>query len=83
MKRRTLSIVLLTTVLLFGLTAMPVIAADSDLTVVVQLKGGLEPGIHLQAAMEDFSNADWSVVLGDLSASDLTGADMLILIQSG
>jgi hypothetical protein len=82
MKRRTLSIVLLTTFLLFGLTALPVIAADSDLKVVVQLKGGLEPGIHILAAMEDFSNTDWSVVLGDLSASDLTGADMLILIQS-
>lgn len=82
MKRRTLSIVLLITVLLFGLTALPVIAADSELKVVVQLKGGLEPGIHLLAAMEDFSNTEWSVVLEDISASDLTGADMLILIQS-
>jgi outer membrane murein-binding lipoprotein Lpp len=82
MKRRTLSIVLLTTILLLGIAVMPVIAADSDLKVVVQIKGGLEPGIHLQAAMEDFSNTDWSVVLGDISASDLTGADMLILIQS-
>ena len=57
-------------------------AAETELTIIVQLKGGLEAGQHLQAAMEDFSNAEWTVIFGDLTASDLTNVDMLILIQS-
>jgi hypothetical protein len=80
--KRSISILLFTTLVIVGLTAVPVFAADPDLNIVVQLKGGLEPGIHLVAAMEDFSNTEWSVVLEDLSASDLEDADMLILIQS-
>jgi len=82
MKRKTLSILLLITLALSVFAAIPVSAADPDLKIVVQLKGGLEAGQHLVQAMEDISNAEWAVVFDDLAASDLSDADMLILIQS-
>jgi len=82
MKRKTLTILLLTTLVLSVFAAIPVNAADPDLKIVVQLKGGLEAGQHLVQAMEDISNAEWAVVFDDLTASDLSDADMLILIQS-
>ena len=82
MKRKTLSIILLTTLVLSLFAAIPARAADPDLKIVVQLKGGLEAGSHLVQAMEDISNAEWAVVFEDLAASDLSDADMLILIQS-
>lgn len=82
MKSKSLSIIVLTTLALALFTAIPVEAADADLKVAVQLKGGLEAGQHLLAAMEDFSNVEWTVVLEDLTASDLADVDMLILIQS-
>jgi hypothetical protein len=50
--------------------------------VVVHLKGALEADDNLKAAMEDYSYVEWSVVTGDLTASDLEGADMLVLIQA-
>ncbi len=46
------------------------------------MKGALEADDNLKAAMEDYSYVDWSVVTGDLTASDLSGADMLIMIQA-
>jgi hypothetical protein len=46
------------------------------------MKGALEADDNLKAAMEDYSYVDWSVVTGDLAASDLSGADMLVLIQA-
>lgn len=82
MKRKTLTILLLTTLVLSVFAAIPVNAADPDLKIVVQLKGGLEAGQQLVQAMEDISNAEWAVVFDDLMASDLSDADMLILIQS-
>jgi hypothetical protein len=46
------------------------------------MKGALEADDNLKAAMEDYTYVDWSVVTGDLTASDLSGADMLVMIQA-
>ena len=82
MRRRSLSILLLTTLTLTVLSSIPVFAMDPDLKIVVQLKGALEADNPLNMAIEAFSNVEWQVVLEDLSASDLADADMLILIQA-
>jgi len=65
-----------------SLTSIALVGAESSGKVVVHMKGALEADDNLKAAMEDYSYVDWSVVTGDLAAADLSGADMLVLIQA-
>lgn len=81
MKSKLIGLLLLST-LFVSLTSIALVGAESSGKVVVQLKGALEADDNLKAAMEDYSYVDWSVVTGDLTASDLSGADMLIMIQA-
>jgi hypothetical protein len=81
MKSKLIGLLLLST-LFMSLTSIALVGAESSGKVVVQLKGALEADDNLKAAMEDYSYVDWSVVTGDLTASDLSGADMLIMIQA-
>jgi outer membrane murein-binding lipoprotein Lpp len=81
MKKKILSILLLTTLALsLCSVAAPTLAAYPK--VVVHLKGALEPDTQLTYAMNNMSWVTWSVVYEDIAASDLTGADMLIMIQA-
>ena len=82
MKKKSLSVLLFATLVLSALISIPAMA-ESSIKIVVQLKGGLDVGQHLQAAINDTETfAEWHVVFNDLNSTDLTGADMLILIQS-
>ena len=49
---------------------------------VVHLKGALDADDNLKAAMADYSYVEWAVVLGDIPSADLSGADMLVMIQA-
>jgi outer membrane murein-binding lipoprotein Lpp len=81
MKKKILSILLLTTLALsLCSVAAPSFAANPR--VVVHLKGALEPDTQLTYVMNNMSWVTWSVVYDDIAASDLTGADMLIMIQA-
>ena len=80
MKKKILSILLLTTLALsLCSVATPTLAANPK--VVVHFKGALAPDTQLTMIMNNMSWVTWSVVLEDIEASDLTGADMLIMIQ--
>ena len=80
MKKKILSIILLTTLALsLCSVAAPTWAANPK--VVVHFKGGLAPDTQLTMIMTNMSWVTWSVVLEDIAASDLTGADMLIMVQ--
>jgi len=80
MKKKILSILLLTTLALsLCSVAAPTFAANPK--VVVHFKGGLAPDTQLTMIMNNMSWVTWSVVLEDIAASDLTGADMLIMVQ--
>lgn len=80
MKKKILSILLLTTLALslFSVAA-PTLAANPR--VVVHLKGALNPDTQLTYIMSNMSRVSWSIVYEDIGTSDLTGADMLIMIQ--
>lgn len=81
MKKKILSILLLTTLALsLCSVAAPSLAANPR--VVVHLKGALEPDTQLTYVMNNMSWVTWSVVYDDIVASDLTGADMLIMVQA-
>ncbi len=81
MKKKILSILLLTTLALsLCSVAAPTLAANPK--VVVHLKGALNPDTQLTMVMSNMSWITWSVVYGDIGASELTGADMLIMIQA-
>jgi len=81
MKKKILSILLLTTLALSLCSiAAPSLAANPKL--VVHLKGALNPDTQLTHAMNNMSWVTWSVVYDEIVASDLTGADMLIMIQA-
>ena len=81
MKKKILSILLLTTLALSLCSiAAPSLAANPK--VVVHLKGALNPDTQLTCAMNNMSWVTWSVVYDEIVASDLTGADMLIMIQA-
>jgi hypothetical protein len=81
MKKKILSILLLTTLALsLCSVAAPSFAANPR--VVVHLKGALEPDTQLTYVMNNMSWVTWSVVYDEIAASDLTGADMLIMIQA-
>ena len=80
MKKKILSILLLTTLALsLCSVAAPTWAANPK--VVVHFKGGFAPDTQLTMIMNNMSWVTWSVVLEDIEASDLTGADMLIMVQ--
>jgi len=81
MKSKLIGLLLLST-LFMSLTSIALVSAESSGKVVIHLKGALEADDNLKAAMEDYSYVDWSVVTGDLAASDLSGADMLVMIQA-
>jgi hypothetical protein len=81
MKSKLIGLLLLST-LFVSLTSIAAVGAESSGKVVVHMKGALEADDNLKAAMEDYSYVDWSVVTGDLAAADLSGADMLVLIQA-
>jgi hypothetical protein len=66
-----------------SISSIALVGADTvDSKIVVHLKGALEADDNLKAAMEDYAYVEWSVVTGDLTASDLSGVDMLIMIQA-
>ena len=46
------------------------------------MKGALDADDNLKAAMADYSYVEWAVVLGDITSADLSGADMLVMIQA-
>ena len=80
MKKKILSILLLTTLALSLCSfATPTWAANPR--VVVHFKGALAPDTQLTHIMNNMSWVTWSVVLEDIGASDLTGADMLIMVR--
>lgn len=82
MKKKLIPLIVLTVLALSTLTALPVSGAHHTKPVVVaHLKGALEPDSQLKAMM-NLTWIDWKVVLGDISASDLSGASMLILSLS-
>lgn len=81
MKNKLIGLLLLST-LFMSMTSIALVGAESSGKVVIHLKGALEADDNLKAAMEDYSYVDWSVVTGDLTASDLSGADMLVMIQA-
>jgi len=81
MNRKALTLILLST-LAFGLISTIPAMAAADYKIVVYVKGGLVPGQFLEAAMEDISYVEWSVLLANMTAADIADADMLILIQS-
>ncbi len=81
MKNRFIGLVLLST-LFMSMTSIALVGAESSGKVVVHLKGALEADDNLKAAMEDYSFVDWGVVTGDLTADDLSGVDMLVMIQA-
>ena len=80
MKKKILSILLLTALALsLCSVAAPTWAANPR--VVVHFKGALAPDTQLTMIMNNMSWVTWSVVLEDIEASDLTGADMLIMVR--
>ncbi len=82
MKNKFIGLLLLSTLILSISTAAFAGAETIDAKIVVQMKGALDADDNLKAAMNDFSNVEWAVVLGELTAADLAGADMLIMIQT-
>jgi len=81
MKSKLIGLLFLST-LFTSLASIALVGAESSGKVVVHMKGALDADDNLKAAMEDYSYVDWSVVTGDLTASDLAGADMLVMIQA-
>jgi hypothetical protein len=81
MKSKIIGLILLST-LFISMTSIALVGAESSGKVVVHMKGALEADDNLKAAMEDYSYVDWSVVTEPLTASDLEGADMLVMIQA-
>lgn len=56
--------------------------AEDKPVVIAQIKGALEADTTLQAIMNNISYVDWLVVTGDVTASDLEDAVMLISVLS-
>jgi outer membrane murein-binding lipoprotein Lpp len=81
MKKKILSILLLTTLAL-SLCSVVAPSFAANPIVVVHLKGALNPDTQLTYVMNNMSWVTWSVVYEDIAGSDLTGADMLIMIQA-
>jgi len=81
MKKKLLGTLLLLA-LITSISSLALVGAETNGKVVVHLKGALEADDNLKAAMSDYSYVEWSVVVEDLTAADLEGADMLIMIQA-
>jgi hypothetical protein len=81
MKSKFIGLLLLST-LLMSMTSIALVGAQSGGKIVVHLKGAIEADDNLKAAMEDYSYVEWSVVTGDITAADLAGVDMLVMIQA-
>jgi len=81
MKKKILSILLLTTLALSLCTVVTPSFASKP-RVVVHIKGALNPDTQMTMVMSNMSWVTWSAVYDDIAASDLTGADMLIMIQA-
>jgi len=80
MKKKILSILLLT-ILALSLCSVAAPTWAANPKVVVHFKGALAPDTQLTHIMNNMSWVSWSVVLEDIEASDLTGADMLIMVR--
>ena len=78
MKRKLISLVVLSLLTFATLSIFPAAAADKPV-VVVHLKGALEADYQLRALMNT-SWVEWKVVYEDLAASDLSGASMLFMV---
>ena len=78
MKRKLISLVVLSLFAFATLSVFPATAADKPV-VVVHLKGALEADYQLRALMNT-SWVEWKVVYEDLAASDLSGASMLFMV---
>jgi hypothetical protein len=75
-------IYLLISTLAIGLLVSAPVLAETDYKIVVYVKGGLIVDEYLEAAMDDISYVDWTVLFDSITESDLADADMLIMIQS-
>ncbi|HEX9913776.1 MAG TPA: hypothetical protein VGB32_02565, partial [Candidatus Bathyarchaeia archaeon] len=82
MKNKFIGLLLLSTLILSISTAAFAGAETTDAKIVVQMKGALDADDNLKTAMNDITNVEWALVLGELTAADLAGADMLIMIQT-
>jgi hypothetical protein len=71
---------LLVCLLALGATSLPTLA-NTKPKVVIHAKGALEPDIQLQAILDNITWVDWVVVMGELTAADIAGAQMLILVR--
>lgn len=80
MNRRTFPLIILVSLTLSLIAAMPVNAEVKPI-VVAHSKGALEPDLQLKA-LTNLTYIEWRVVLGDLTPADLSGADMLIMSKS-
>ena len=78
MKRKLISLVVLSLLAFATLSVFPATAADKPV-VVVHIKGSLEADYQLRALMNT-SWVEWKVVYEDISASDLSGASMLFMV---
>ena len=83
MKNKLISLIILSSIILSVSAAAFAGAETVDAVIVVHMKGALaaDADVYLNDAMDTFTNIQWKVVLGDLAAADLVGADMLIMIQ--
>jgi hypothetical protein len=81
MRRNLVPAILLLCLLALSVTALPT-SATAKPKVVVHLKGALEPDAQLQAIISNMTWIDWVVELGDLTASDLANAKMLIMVKA-
>jgi len=83
MRSKYISLILLSTLILSASASAFAEAETVDAVIVVHMKGALaaDADVYLNDAMATFTNIEWKVVLGDLTAADLVGADMLLMIQ--
>jgi len=80
LKKNLLSAMLLVCLMALSISTLPSRAASKPI-IVVHAKGALEPGYSLEAIMNNITEVDWVLVTGELTATDLAGATMLILVQ--
>ena len=80
MKSKFIGLLLLSTLFL-SMTSIALAGATTG-KIVVHIKGAIEADDNLKAAMADYSYVEWKIVTGDITASDLSGADMLVMIQA-
>lgn len=83
MKNKLINLVFLSSIVLLASASVFVGAETVDAVIVVHMKGAIasDTDVYLNDAIGNFTNIQWKVVTGDLTAADLAGADMLIMIQ--